>query len=104
MTPIKIKTWESWTVSGCLDKRVGGKHYYIGTPASIRYIVFCKRNIKVLHWVVLPVGGKCEPWVIALDFILPSGYVRRNILNKERSHSWYFPEDLWMQTNEDQLG
>ena len=25
LTPIKIMTWASWTVSGCLDTRVGVK-------------------------------------------------------------------------------
>ena len=39
---IKIKTWESQTVSGCLDTRVGGKQVHIGTSALVRYIVFWK--------------------------------------------------------------
>ena len=47
---------------------------------------------------------KCEPWVIALDFMLPSGYVRRHILNKYLFHLCYFQEDIWMQTNKEQLG
>ena len=104
LTPIKINTWEFWTVSGCLDARVWGKQVHIGTSTHIRDIVYLQEDIIMLHWVVLPVGGKCEPWVIALDFILPSGCVMWNILNKYRSHLWYFPEDLWMQMNEDQLG
>ena len=104
LTPINIKTWASWTVSGCLDARVGGKQVHIGTSTRIRDIVYWQGEIIVVHWLVFPVGGKCEPWVIALYVMLPSGYVRRNILNKYRFHLWYFPEDLWMQMNEYQLG
>ena len=58
----------------------------------------------MVHWIVFPVGGKCEPWVIALVVMLPSGYLRRNILNKYIFHLWYLPEDLWMKMNEDDLG
>ena len=104
LTPIKIKTWASWTVIGCLDAKVGGNQVHIGTSTHIRDIVFWQEEIIVVHWVVLPVGGKCEPWVIELDVILPSGCVTRNILNKYRSHLWYFPEDLLMKMNEDHLG
>ena len=104
LTHIKIKTWVSWTVSGCLCKIFGGKQVHIGTSAPIRDRVLCKGNRTVVHWVVFPVVGKCEPWVIALDVMSPSGYVRHNLLNKDRFHLWYFPEDLWMQMNKDQLG
>ena len=104
LTPIKIKTWASRTVSGCLDVRVGGNQVHIGTSTTIRDRVFRKWNIPVMHWVVFPVGGKCEPWAIALDVMLTSGYVRRCILNKYNFHLWYFLEDLWMQMNEEQLG
>ena len=90
LTPIKIKTWESQTVGGCLDARVGGKQARLGTPASIRDRVFWKGNITVVHWVVLPVGGKCETGVIALYVMLPSGYVRQHLLNKEIFHLWDF--------------
>ena len=75
LTPIKIKTWESQTVSGCLDARVGGKQAHLGTPAYIRDRVFWQGNITEVNWVVFPVGGKSETLVIALDFILPSGCV-----------------------------
>ena len=68
---IKIKTWASRTVSGCLYERFGRNQVHIGTPAPIREIVFWQGNITVLHWVVFPVGGKCEPWVIALYVMLP---------------------------------
>ena len=91
LTPIKLKTWASWTVIGCLDARVGGKQVHIGTSTHIRDIVYLQGDIIMLHWVVLPLGGKCEPWMIVLDVMLPSGYVRRNILNKYRFHLWYFP-------------
>ena len=30
-----------------------------------------------------------EPWVIALDVMSPSGYVRQSLLNKDRFHLWY---------------
>ena len=91
LTPIKIKTWASWTVSGCLDARVVGKQVHIETSTHIRDIVYCQEEIIVVHWVVFPVGGKCEPWVIARDVMFPSGYVRRNILNKYIFHLWYLP-------------
>ena len=104
LTPIKINTWASWTVSGCLDARFGGKQVHIGTSTHIRGIVLWQGEIIVVYWIVFPVGGECEPWVIALGVILPSGCVRQNILNKYRFHLWYFPEDLWMRMNEDQLG
>ena len=42
LTPIKIKTWASWTVSGCLDTRVGGKKVHIVTYTPIRDIVCWK--------------------------------------------------------------
>ena len=61
LTPIMIKTWASWIVSGCLDARVGGKKTHIGTPTHIRDIVYWQGEIIVVHWVVLPVRGKCEP-------------------------------------------
>ena len=38
-TPIKIKTWASRTVSGCLDTRVGGKKVHLVTYTPIRDIV-----------------------------------------------------------------
>ena len=104
LTPIMIKTWVYWTVIGLLDARIGGKQSHIGTTTHIRDIVYWQGEIIVVHWVVLTVGGKCEPWVIAIDVMFSSVYVRRNILNKYRFHLWYFPEDLWMKMNEDQLG
>ena len=82
LTPIKIKTWEYQNVCGCLYEEVGGKQVHLGTSAPIRDIVFWQGKRKVVHWELFPVGGKCEPWVIALDVIPPSGYVMRCILNK----------------------
>ena len=49
-------------------------------------------------------GGRNGPWVIAPDIMSASGYVRRNILNKERFHLLDFPEDLCMNMNEEQFG
>ena len=72
LTPIKIKTWASRTVSGCLDTRVGGKKVHLVTSISMRDLVCWKWKITLVHWVVFPVGGKCEPWVIALDVMLTS--------------------------------
>ena len=91
LTPIKINTCASWTVSGCLDARFGGKQVHIGTSTHIMDIVYLQEDIIMLHWVVLPLGGKCEPWMMVLDVMLPSGYVRRNILNKYIFQLWYFP-------------
>ena len=82
LTPIKIKTWVSRTVSGCLDTRVGGKKVHLVTSTPIRGRVLWQWKITLVHWVVFPVGGKCEPWAVALDVMMPSGYVRRNLLNK----------------------
>ena len=89
LTPIKINTWEFWAVSGCLDTRVGGKKVHLVTYTPIRDIVCWQWNITAVHWVVFPVGLKCEPWAIALDVMSPSGYVRQNLLNKEIFHLWY---------------
>ena len=36
LTPIKIKTWASHTVSGCLYERVWVKQVHIGTSTPIR--------------------------------------------------------------------
>ena len=60
LTPIKIKTWASGTVSGCLDTRVGGKKVHLVTNTHKRDIVCWKWRITEIHWVVFPVGGKCE--------------------------------------------
>ena len=82
LNPINIKTWASQTNSGCLDTRVGGKNVHLLTSTPIRYRVCWQRNITLVYWGLLPVGGKCEPWVIALDVMSPSGYVRRHLLKK----------------------
>ena len=58
----------------------------------------------MVHWVVFPVVVNCEPWEIALDFMSPSGYLRRYLLNKERLQLWYFPEDIWVHINKERLG
>ena len=39
LTPIKINTWASRTVSGCLDTRVGGYQVHLVTSTPIRYRV-----------------------------------------------------------------
>ena len=104
LTPIKLKNWESWTVSGCLEARVGGKYIHLGTPTPIRDRVCWKGKVTVVHWGFLPVGGKCKPWVITPYVMLLSGYVRKRLLSKWIFHLWDCPEDLWMQSNEDKLG
>ena len=86
MTPIKIKTWESRTGSGCLDTRVGVKKVHIVKSTPIRDRVCWEWNRTVVRWVVFPVGGKCEPWAIVLDVMSPSGYMRRHLLNKDIFH------------------
>ena len=40
LTTIKIKTWASQTVRGCLYERFGGKQVNLGTYTTIRDIVF----------------------------------------------------------------
>ena len=62
LTPIKIKTLDSRTVSGCLDTRVGVKYVNLVTYTPIRDRVFCKWKRTVVHWVLFPVGGNCESW------------------------------------------
>ena len=49
-------------------------------------------------------GGVFEPWVIAHDFLLTSGYSIRHLLNKYRFHIRDCPEDLWMHINKKQIG
>ena len=90
LTPIKIKTWASQTVSGCLDTRVGGKKVHLVTYTHIRGRVLWQWKITLVHWLVFPVGVKCETWAIALDVMLPSGYVRQDFLNNEIFHWLYF--------------
>ena len=58
----------------------------------------------MVHLVLFPVGGNCEPWVIATYFMSPSGYLSRSLLNKDRFQLWAFPEDIWMHMNEEQFG
>ena len=65
---------------------------------------YLQRKRIVVHWGLFAVGWKFEPWVIALDVMSQSGYVRRSLLEKERFHLCYLPEDLWMHTKKDQLG
>ena len=49
-------------------------------------------------------GGNCEPWLIALDIMSSSGYVRWCLLNKYIFHLWGCLADMWMQMNKDQVG
>ena len=81
LTPIKLKTWASWTVSGCLEARVGLKQVHIVTSSPMRDIVFWKRKRTVVHWVFLSVGGKCETWVIAQYVMSPAVYVAVVVLS-----------------------
>ena len=90
LTTVKIKTWESWTVSGCLYKSVGVKQVHLRTSNPISDRVLWQWKITLVHWVVFPVGGKCETWAIVLDVMSPSIYVRRHLLNKEIFHLWDF--------------
>ena len=74
LTPIKLKTWASWTVSGCLEERVWVNQVHIGTSAPIRDRFFWQGKRTVVHWVLFPVGGKCETWVIAPYVMSPAVY------------------------------
>ena len=40
LTPIKIRTWESCAVRGCLYEMVKGKKFHLGTFTNIRYRLF----------------------------------------------------------------
>ena len=102
--PMKIKTCDPTTISRCLYAVVGGNHVHLGTSTPIGDIVCWIGKRTLVHWGVLPVERKCEPWLIALDVMSPSGYVRRHLLNKYIFHLWYFQEYLWMHINKDQLG
>ena len=99
-----MKTWDSKTISVCFEARVGGNKVQLGTFASIKDKVFWKGKKNVIHWGIFPVGGKIEPWVIAHDVLLASGYVIRHLLNKERFHLWDCRSDLWLNMNEEPLG
>ena len=97
--PIELKNWCSGTISGCLEARVGGKQLQLGTFAPIRDKVFYQGKKMVIHWGLFPVVGKIQPWVIVTDVMLASGYVRRNLLNKEMFHLWECTSYLWMHMN-----
>ena len=101
---IKLKTWVSRTVSGGLEARVGVKYVHLGIYAPLRGIVCWKGKMTVVHWVFFPVVGNCEPWVISLDVMLSSGYVRRRLLGKNKIHLWDFLTDIWMQIKKEQMG
>ena len=104
LTPIKLKTWVSRTISGCFEERVGVNQVHLGTSAPLRDIVCWQGKITVVQWGLLPVLGKCEPWVITSDVMSPSGYLRRRLLKKEIFRLWDCLEDIWMQINEAKLG
>ena len=57
LTPIKIKTLDYRTVSGCLDTRVGVKYVHLVTSAPMKDRVCWKWKITVFCYVVFPVGG-----------------------------------------------
>ena len=97
LTLLKIKTWVSQSIIGCLYERFRVNQVRLVTSTPIRDIVCWKCKITVVHWLVFPVVGMCEAWVIALDVMSPSGYLRLILLNKEIFHLWYCPADLWMQ-------
>ena len=86
LNPIEIKTSASRTVTGSLETRVGREKVHLGTSTTIRYRVHWQEKKIMVQLVMLPMGGKCEYWVIVLDVMLPSGYVRRYLLNKEIFH------------------
>ena len=82
LAPIKLNTWAYQTVIGLLEARVGGNQVKIVVYSSTRDIVWWQGNRTVVHWVLYPVGGKCEPWVIAPNVMSSSGYLRWRLLNK----------------------
>ena len=83
-----LETWASWTLRGCLYAKVGGAMAQLGTAAPIRELVCLHGNRTVLHWVLYPVGGKQEPWIIDPEVMSPTGFVRRRLLFKEKFQIW----------------
>ena len=58
LTPIKLKTWVSRTISGCFEERVGVNQVHLGASSPIMDIVFWQGKRIVAHWGFYPVGGK----------------------------------------------
>ena len=69
-TPTKLKTWAFRTISGCLYSRVGVNQLNLGTSYPIRERVCWQGRKKVVYWVIYPLGGKCEPWLVAPECCL----------------------------------
>ena len=61
-TTIKLNTWASRTISGCLEARVGGNKATLGNLAPTRDIVRWQINRTMVHWGLYPLGIKYEPW------------------------------------------
>ena len=97
---IELKNWDSKTSSRCLESGVGGNQVHLGTFAPNEDKVFYQGKKTVKNWGLFPVGGTFEPLVIAPNVLSASGYVRRNVLNKERFHLLDCTSDLWMQIND----
>ena len=60
---------------------MGGTQFNLVTSDPIGDRVFLQGEITVVHWGLLPVVGKCEPWAIVPYVMLPSGYVRRCLVS-----------------------
>ena len=80
------------------------KQVHLGTLSTIKDKVLCQGKKTVIHWGLLPVGRKSEPWVIATNVLSVSGYVRRHLPKNERFYLRDCPAELLMQMNEEQLG
>ena len=67
LTPIQLKIWVSWNVSGHLEARVGGEHINLVTSAHIRDRVFWPGKRTMVHLVLYPVGGSVNlGWLIQM--------------------------------------
>ena len=86
--PTVLKTWAPNTIYGSLETKVGGEQVQLGTFSPIKYKVFWHGRKTELYWGLFPVLVQFEPWVIAPNVLLASGYVRRNLLNKDKFHLW----------------
>ena len=62
--PIELNNWDSNTISGWLNDRVGGRQLQLVTFAPIRDKVLWEGKKTVIHRGLFPVGGKIPPSVI----------------------------------------
>ena len=96
---LKIRTYPSSVLSGCLEERVGGSHTNLASDIPIRDKLSWKGNKTVINWVSYPVGKKLYPWLVAPEVMYSTDFVKLHVLLKKRSHMWDYPEYLWLYMN-----